>query len=97
MQVEIDPLGVQLAEEAQQIEQRAAEPIDRPGGDQIDLTPARSPAAAGASRGRSSRGVPPLTPASSNTAAIVQPCRAATDRSSASWCAVLCSSVEQRR
>src|SRR5579883_25076 len=37
MQVQIDALGVQLAEEADEILQRAAEAIDGPGGDQVDF------------------------------------------------------------
>jgi hypothetical protein len=37
VQVEIDALGVNFAEKADEVDKRAAEAIDRPSGDQIEL------------------------------------------------------------
>ncbi len=39
MEEQIDALGVQLAQEVQEVGERSAKPIDRPDGDHVDLTP----------------------------------------------------------
>ena len=38
MQEQVDALGVEFAEEVQQVDQRAAQAIDRPGRDHVDVT-----------------------------------------------------------
>jgi len=43
VQIKVDLLGVQLAQEAQQINQAAPEPVHRPGGHHVDFTPCDSP------------------------------------------------------
>ena len=37
MQVEVNALGMKLAEQAEQVLERAAEAVDRPCGDHVDL------------------------------------------------------------
>jgi hypothetical protein len=39
MQEQVDALGVQFAQEVQQIDQRPAQAIDRPGRDHVDVVP----------------------------------------------------------
>lgn len=75
VQVKVDPLGVQLTEKAQQVGQRAAEPVDRPGGDQVDLAPADGAQQPAPRRALLARR---LIPALSNRAATCQPWRSAT-------------------
>jgi hypothetical protein len=87
VEVQVDAERLQLGEQLHQVLQAAAEPVDTPGGDQVEL--ATAVASVAPRPGRLSRSLAPLTQVSSNTRTTSHPDRGATASSSRCWFSVV--------